>query len=110
MNDFEMSRYKSAEKTIITPQTIERVPCTHIIDNGGKYDKAIQLFHKKLLKYSMKKNNSNEVGFLINTKTWEYIIIPCKGLQENDDARKMLNMTPDLSLIIQIYQHFHLQI
>lgn len=35
----------------------------------------IQTLHKKLLKYSMKNNNSNEVGMLVNLTDWKYIVI-----------------------------------
>lgn len=64
-------------KTIypITIESINRVPCSRILDNGGKVDKKIQEFHKKLLKIAKDKNNSKEMGMLINIETWEYVIL-----------------------------------
>lgn len=54
---------------LITQDVIDRVPCTHIIDNGGEIDKYIQYLHRKLLYLSMKKNDSNEVGLLLSLST-----------------------------------------
>ena len=35
----------------------------------------IQVLHKELLRYSMKNNNSNEVGMLVSLIDWKYIVI-----------------------------------
>lgn len=59
----------------IEERDIDRVPCTHILDNGGVLDKRLQSFHKRLLKIAKEKNNSNEVGILIDIKDWSYLVI-----------------------------------
>lgn len=55
-----------------------------VIDNVRKiklnvFDKEelqqIQILHKELLRYSMKNNDSNEVGMLVSLIDWKYIVI-----------------------------------
>lgn len=99
---------KRSTKLIITDEIIEKVPCTHIVDNGGKADKNIQKLHKELLRLSKNKNKSNEVGFLINLYDWSFEIVIGDGnrvsLSNNPNAEKLLKSSPKNTLM---FMHNH---
>lgn len=105
---FELPLQKRKSKMLITEEVIDKVPCTHILDNGGEIDKYIQYLHKRLLYLSMKKNNSNEVGLLLNLNTMDYKIVygneSLVSLSENKEVRLFLK---NASVQSMMFMHNH---
>lgn len=66
---------KRTTKMEITQAAINKANCVALSEFDGEETEKIQSLHKELLSISMKKNDSNEVGLLINLINWEYLII-----------------------------------
>ena len=67
--------------TVITPEIIERIPKVKLFNNN-EMDLKLYNFHKELLDVSMKKNNSNEVGFFWNLNNLDEVFV-IKGSQKS---------------------------
>ena len=59
----------------ITEEVIHNLKCIALKEFDEEESDKIQTLHKQLLLTAMKKNDSNEVGFLVNLINWEYIVI-----------------------------------
>ena len=98
-----MPLQKRTTKLMITQDTIDRVPCIRLFEFTTEEEKFIQHLHKEVLIYAMNKNESNEVGILVDMRTWESILI--KGNRNSIDmgnserARELLKTAPNRSLI-----------
>lgn len=94
---------KRTTKQIITDNSIEDVREVKLKEFDQEEATEIQKLHKFLLKYAMHRNDSNEVGFLVNLIDWTYISI--KGsvngvsMSTVPDARELLFSAPKNSLL-----------
>lgn len=59
----------------ITQVAIDNVKKINLNGFDKEEVQQIQMLHKELLRYSMKNNNSNEVGMLVSLIDWKYIVI-----------------------------------
>lgn len=66
---------KRTTKMYITEEVIHNLKCIALKEFDEEESGKIQTLHKQLLLTAMKKNDSNEVGFLVNLINWEYIVI-----------------------------------
>lgn len=64
---------KRGSKQLITQSVIDSIPCTKLFDFTPEMNEYVQLLHKELLTYAMKRNSSNEVGFLVDLTTWQVL-------------------------------------
>lgn len=60
---------------LITQDVIDRVPCTQLFGFTNDENRYIQECHKELLSLSMRRNKSDEVGFLIDITNWERLVV-----------------------------------
>ena len=60
---------------LITEEAIERVKVISVDEFDEEENEKLQQLHKQLLSLAKTKNESNEVGFLINLMDWSYIVI-----------------------------------
>lgn len=66
---------KRTTKMMITQKVIDNLRKISLQEFDDEETGKIQLLHKALLEISMKHNNSNEVGLLVNLINWEYITV-----------------------------------
>ncbi len=91
------------KRQIIVDETIEKVRQVTLDVFDKDEQLLIQDFQKRLLKYAKEKNESNEVGILVNLKDWSTIII--KGGENNismknsSDAKLKMEYAPKNSLL-----------
>ena len=106
--DFEFSLQKRKTKMMITEDIINKVPCTQLFGFTNEQNEYAQYLHKKLLNIAMKKNNSNEVGFLINTENWETIVL--RGTEDGIDMNlfpQAYNVLKEAKKYSLIFLHNH---
>ncbi len=90
-------------KQIITNDVIENVRCVLLEEFDEDEVKLIQSLHKRLLHYSKEKNDSNEVGLLVDLSDWSDILI--EGTEEKismrnePNAMKKMECAPKNSLL-----------
>lgn len=94
---------KRTTKMVITPETIYHVRKVFLNEFDEEETEKIQALHKELLSISMKKNDSNEVGLLVNLVNWEYLTVYGTengiSLSGVPDAKELLCTAPKSSLI-----------
>lgn len=94
---------KRTTKMIIIPETIHHVRKISLAEFDEEETEKIQALHKELLGISMKKNDSNEVGLLVNLVNWEYLTVYGTengiSLSGVSDAKELLCTAPKSSLI-----------
>lgn len=66
---------KRTSKMQITQEIIDSVRTVYLDGFDNEESEKIQALHKELLRYSMKNNDSNEVGMLVSIMDWKYIVI-----------------------------------
>lgn len=66
---------KRTAKMMIGQEDIDNIKRIDIPDFDDEESEIIKELHKKLLKRSMNKNDSNEVGMLVNLQDWTNIMI-----------------------------------
>ena len=89
--------------TILTPDIIEQIPKVKLFHNS-KMDLRLFELHKALLNVSMKKNNSNEVGFFWNLNNLDEVFV-IKGTQKSislsDDVLwNWIKTAPKYSIVV----------
>lgn len=82
--DFKQRR-TSRNVTIITDDIINRISKTRMFDMDADKNNRLYELHRYLLRYSMSKNESCEVGILWNIISDEYIVI--KGTENGISLR-----------------------
>ena len=105
MKEFQQIKKGRANTiTVITPETIENIPKVSLFDN---YELDVLLFnlHQELLRLSMKKNHSYEVGLFWNLINWDevYKINGTENgvaLSDNDDIRRWIKTAPMNSVVV----------
>lgn len=94
---------KRISKQIITENSIENVRVIELDEFDQEEAVEIQKLHKSLLEFAMSRNESNEVGFLVNLIDWTHISI--KGsvngvsMSTVPEARELLFSAPKNSLL-----------
>lgn len=101
-NDFELPLQKRKRKMLITPDIIDKVPCTKIFGMNSEENRYIQCLHKELLQVSMRKNKSNEVGFLVDVTTWNKIVL------FGNEHGIIMDMYPDAKTLLENAPNRHL--
>lgn len=90
-------------KLLITEDCISRISTPRLNSFDYEECKKIEALHKNLLETSMTKNDSNEVGYLVNLNDWSYEISLGgeKGItiRNNPEAMKLLVTAPARSLL-----------
>ena len=66
---------KRTAKMVICQENIGNIKRINIPDFDDEERDIIKELHRKLLKRSMNKNDSNEVGMLVNLQDWTDIIV-----------------------------------
>lgn len=108
MNTFEfdeifLQKTKRTTKMVITQENIDAVKRIDILGFDDEEIETIKNLHKKLLKRSMNKNRSNEVGMLVNLQDWSDIMINGTEngitLKNNAMAYELLCTAPKNSLL-----------
>lgn len=89
--------------TVITPDIIERIPKVKLFHNR-EMDLKLYEHHKVLLSTSMKKNNSNEVGFFWNLNNLDEVFV-IKGTQKSislsdEVLRNWIKTAPKYSIVV----------
>ena len=88
---------------VITQENIDAVKRIDIPGFDDEEIATIKNLHKKLLKRSMNKNRSNEVGMLVNLRDWSDIMINGTEngitLKDNEMAYELLCTAPKSSLL-----------
>lgn len=74
-NEIFFQQEKRTTKMIITQENIDAIKRIKIPGFDDEEIDTIRDLHKKLLNRSMNKNESNEVGMLINLQDWSDIIV-----------------------------------
>ena len=96
------------QKLYITEENIHKISVPKLKLFDADECKRIAEVQKELLKEAMTKNESNEVGFLINLVDWSWIIIRGSergiSIKANPEARETLITAPAKSLIF-IHNH-----
>ncbi len=94
---------KRTTKMIITPENIDSIKRISIPGFDDEEIDIIKDLHKKLLKRSMYKNESNEVGMLVNLQDWSDIMVNGTEngvtLKNNAMAYDLLCTAPKNSLL-----------
>lgn len=100
--DFKQ-RKTSRSVTLITNNIIDNIPKTRMFDSDTDKNNRLYELHKYLLRYSMRKNKSCEVGILWNIISDKFIVI--KGtengisLRSNNQANGWLEYSYKNSLV-----------
>ena len=66
---------KRTTKMLISQDDIDNIKRIDIPDFDDEEGEIIKELHEELLKRSMNKNNSNEVGMLVKLQDWTYVMI-----------------------------------
>lgn len=94
---------KRTTKLLITEEAIERVKVISVDEFDEEENEKLQQLHKQLLSLAKTKNNSNEVGFLINLMDWSYIVIYGTengiSLGSQEEAKELICTAPQKSLV-----------
>ena len=77
---------------VICQENIGNIKRINIPDFDDEESEIIKELHKKLLKRSMNKNDSNEVGMLVNLQDWTNIMI---NGTENGVTLKKIKQLPN---------------
>lgn len=97
------SQSKRMTKMIINSDRINAIKKVEIPEFDDEEHHIIQNYHKNLLIHAMNKNNSNEVGMLVDLRDWTSIIVDGTEngilLKTNERAKKLLNTAPINSLL-----------
>lgn len=108
MNTFKydeifFQQLKRKTKMFITQKNIDAIKRISIPGFDDEEIETIKELHKKLLKKSMNKNKSNEVGMLVNLQDWSDIMITGTEngvtLKDNKTAYDLLCTAPKNSLL-----------
>ena len=103
MNTFKydeifFQQLKRKTKMFITQKNIDAIKRISIPGFDDEEIETIKELHKKLLKKSMNKNKSNEVGMLVNLQDWSDIMITGTEngvtLKDNKTAYDLLCTAP----------------
>lgn len=98
---FQQLRRKT--KMLITQKNIDAIKRVSIPGFDDEEIETIKTLHKKLLKKSMNKNKSNEVGMLVNLQDWSDIMITGTEngvtLKDTTTAYNLLCTAPKNSLL-----------
>jgi len=90
-------------KQNISDETIDKVRCVSIDEFDDEELLLIQQLHKRLLKHSKEKNDSNEVGILVDLIDWSDILIEGDensiSLKSSPDAKMKMETAPKNSLL-----------
>ena len=105
-NIFDEVYYQQSKRTtkmIIDKDCVDAIRKVDIPGFDEEEIEQIRLLHRKLLKRAMNKNNSNEVGMLVNLQDWSDIMVDGteEGITLRTDmvARELLCTAPKNSLL-----------
>ena len=99
----QIKKGKEDTISILKPEIIEKIPKVKLFNNN-EMDIKLYNHHKELLNVSMKKNNSNEVGFFWNLNNLDEIFV-VKGNQKSislsdDILRNWIKTAPKYSIVV----------
>ena len=99
----QIKRGRDDTITVLAPDIIEQIPKVKLFYNN-EMDLRLYELHKELLNISMKKNNSNEVGFFWNLNNLDEIYV-IRGTQKSISLsdgllRNWIKTAPKYSIVV----------
>ena len=109
-NDFEQLKTGIGNISVITEETISRIPKVKAFSDEDMNDKLFE-HHANLLRKAMNKNESNEVGLFWNLNDVEAECLEIYGkingfnMRDNEDVYKLVNDPASFLSVIVMHNH-----